>query len=168
MAATRRGFLASFGSGLLFGKASSEGKPQLVAEAAAAPGKDAPAPGRRAAHRGRALDNNLSGYAIFVDDFVRPDDEDDTPAIRAAIDEARRSGGPLYFAARLYDISDTIEMPSGLNLVGAGRTRLRDPEIPGTTIRRTRDVVGFAAKGISVLAGAHLKHSISIRHIPLH
>ncbi len=167
MAATRRGFLASFGSGLLFGKASSDGGPQIVAEAVAAPGKEASAP-NRPAHRSRVLDNNLSGYAIFVDDFVRPGDEDDTPAIRAAIDEARRSGGPLHFAARLYNISDTIEMPSGLNLAGAGRTRLRDPEIPGTTIRRTRDVVAFAAKGISVLAGAHLKHSISIRHIQFH
>lgn len=167
MEATRRGFLASFGSGLLLGDAPALRGPRRLARASQEPRHD-PTSGAGSARHGRALDSNLSGYAIFVDDFVRPDDGDDTRAIKAAIEEARRTGGTLHFAARLYKISETIEMPSGLNMVGAGRTRLRDPEIPGTTIQRQRDVVAFAAKGVSVLAGAHLKHSISIRNMAFH
>ena len=163
MEATRRGFLASFGSSLLLNDPAPSPGPIVAANAQAVghkparPSPETPEPGRA-----------LTGHAILVDDFVRPGDADDTSAIRAAIEAARRGGGTLLFAARVYTISETIDMPSGLNMVGAGRTRLRDPEIPGTTIRRTRDVVAFAAKGVSVLAGAHLKHSISMRYIAFH
>jgi hypothetical protein len=162
---TRRGFLASFSSGLLLGDAAAS-HPVQAAGAPAPPRAAAVAP--EAGADGHRLSRELAGYAVFVDDFVKPGDRDDTPAIRAAIEAARRGGGPLRFAARVYNISETIEMPSGLNMIGAGRTRLRDPEIPGTVIRRTADVVAFSAKGVSVLSGAHLKHSISIRYMLFH
>lgn len=106
-----------------------------------------------------------SGRGVYLDDFTKPGADDDAPALNAAIKASLEGGGPVYLGPRRYRIGSTVTLPSGLTLIGSGAERLRDAEVPGTVLMRTRDCVLFEIKGESFNAGRKLKQSIAIERI---
>lgn len=104
------------------------------------------------------------GGVVLVDSFAGAGGDDDTGAIRRAIDEAVRVGAVVLFSGREYRIRDTIDLPTGIQLLGAGAVPGKEAGgITGTVLRRTSDVVMLRAKGNPFLRGGPMRHSLVIR-----
>lgn len=103
---------------------------------------------------------------IPVDLFAADGAADDTAAVRSALDAACAVGGALLFSARAYQISDTLNLPSGVQLVGTGAVGGAGPnEVAGTTLRRVGDCVMLRMAGRSFRDGGPMKHSAQLRGI---
>lgn len=104
--------------------------------------------------------------SIPVDLFLDGSAADETEAVRSAIAAARACGGALLFSARAYRISGTLELPSGLQLIGAGAVGGAGPdEVPGTVLRRTSECVMLRMAGHSFRGGGPTRHSLRLRGI---
>jgi hypothetical protein len=103
---------------------------------------------------------------VWVDRYLEPGAADDGPAIRQAIEEAIRSGRVVTFSGREYRIGSTIDLPTGIHLIGVGA--VAGPGVSrttGTILRRVRDCVLMRAQGTSFRAGGPMRHSIALRDI---
>ncbi|TCZ63632.1 hypothetical protein EXY23_09615 [Roseicella aquatilis] len=106
---------------------------------------------------------------VLVDAFPGRPGSDDSAAIRWALTEASRIGAAVLFSGREYRISETIDLPTGIQLLGTGAVLGAERRGPtGTILRRTSDVVMLRAKGRSFLRGGPMRHSIMIRGMLLH
>lgn len=106
--------------------------------------------------------------AIPVDLFATDGAADDTVAIRSALQAACTVGGVLLFSARVYRISGTLDVPSGVHMVGTGAVGGAGPdEVVGTTLRRVSDCVMLRMAGRSFRGGGPMKHSAALRGILL-
>ncbi len=75
-------------------------------------------------------------------------------------------GGMLLLSARTYRVSGTLDLPSGVQLVGSGAVGGAGPdEVPGTRLQRTSDCVMLRMAGRSFSAGGPMKHSAQLRGI---
>ena len=130
----------------------------LLGAAAAVPGSSAEGKGATALHSPQS--------SVAVDDFVNDGASDETEAVRKAIEASRARGGPLLFAARVYRINGTLDLPSGIQLIGTGAVGGAGPdEVPGTTLRRISDCVMLRMAGSSFRNGGPMKHSVQLRGI---
>lgn len=76
---------------------------------------------------------NLHGPQSMIpaDLFIDGNAADETQALQRAITAARAGGGILMFSARTYRISSTLDLPSGIQLIGAGAVAGAGPdEVP--------------------------------------
>lgn len=136
----------------LFGAAAG-----TLGAAAAAGSAEAARPGARA------------GSFVQVDDFPGPAGADDTAAIVWALAEAVRLGAAVVFSGRVYRISETIDLPTGVQLLGMGAVSGAEPGgLTGTVLQRVRDIVMLRAKGKAFERGGPMRHSIMIRGLLLH
>lgn len=109
------------------------------------------------------------GAVVLVDSFAGPAGGDDTAAVRRAIEEAMRLGAVVLFSGREYRIGGTIDLPTGIQLVGAGAVPGAGSNgARGTVLQRTADVVMLRIKGSPFQRGGPMRHSIMIRGMLLH
>ncbi len=103
---------------------------------------------------------------ISVDLFIDGNAADETGAVRRAIMAARDYGGRLMFSARTYRIGGTLDLPSGIQLIGAGAVAGAGPdEVPGTVLQRISDCVMLRMAGQSFRNGGPMRHSAQLRGI---
>ena len=101
---------------------------------------------------------------IPVDMFIDGNAADETEAVQRAIAAARRFGGALMFSARTYRIGGTLDLPSGIQLIGAGAVAGAGPdEVAGTVLRRISDCVMLRMAGQSFRNGGPMRHSLQLR-----
>lgn len=107
-------------------------------------------------------------FAIAVDDFLEPGAADETEALRAALRAACATGGTLMLSARTYRIGGTLDLPSGVQLVGSGAVGGAGPdEVPGTILRRVAECVMLRMEGHTFLNGGPMRHSAHLRGMRL-
>lgn len=89
----------------------------------------------------------MANTFAYVDTYKLSTDPDDTDAIRKAIaDAAVKPGKIVGFSGREYKVSGTIDLPSGVHLLGVGRY---DKGVPATVLRRTANVPLLRTLGVS-------------------
>lgn len=66
--------------------------------------------------------------------------EDCTEAFKAAINDAAKSGGTIYVPGGKYYLSESIQVPKGVEIRGCKTTNLSPKDLKGTVIMATPDV----------------------------